>query len=229
MVVATLFGCSSSEKPEYQLTDGLLHHLADGDRNTYTVTSAGAIGNSSEVYTETIESQQMFAPDNSTITVYTDSFTITGGLILPFVSRVMTYDENDNLILAGIRRSGITYWLMNDNDPTDFGAQLFPADLDTFQDVDIVSDLKYCENQVCETRGRIEIHIALEGKETARPGYANFESYKLALEWSLSLFDTDNATNSINQTLSSGSKQWIHPAVGVVKFVYRIQNDTQSD
>lgn len=227
--MALLLSCASSERPEYLLSDGKLLTLQGGDSNTYAVLNADSTTDRLESYTEVINSKTILLPDQTTSEVLVESFEQSGGLIFPFISRIFRYDEQNNLILLGVTRGGVDYWLV-DQDISDVGQIFLAADLSTFVDPLIISSpLKFCENQICETKGQIDITLEPEGTEKVETNYADFESYKLSIDWQVDLFDTENANNSVSQLLrKEGSIQWIHPAIGIVKFVYQVQHDAAS-
>lgn len=228
LCVPLLVNCAPSERPEYTLADDILLILQAGDSNTYAVLNADSTADKLESYSETLNRKATFFPDNTSGEILVESFDQSGNLIYPFVSRMFQQDDDGNLMLLGVTRGGQDYWIVDDN--LKAGTQLLPANLgDLDQTSSISTPLKRCENQICETQGQLDITITPEGIENVETNYADFETYKFSIEWDLNLFDSENANNSINQLLrKEGSKQWIHPAIGVVKFVYQVQTDSQS-
>jgi len=219
--------CAQTEQTEYVLTDSLLRTMQAGDSKTFAVLNADSPADKLESYSEILDSKSTFLPNADSATIFKESYTRTGNLIYPFTSRLFQQDDEGNVILLGVTRSGEEYWIVDENHNA--GEIFLPNDLSTFSEaISISSALKRCENQICELQGQLDISIEPAGTETIETNFGKFETYKVSIEWDLSLFDSDNATNSFSQLLrKEASKQWIHPALGVVKFIYQVQTDSQ--
>ena len=229
LLLALLVACANSERPKYVLTDGQLRSFQSGDYRTYAVLNADSVTNKLERYTETLEAKNIFSPDLNTLNVLQETYSQTQNIIFPFIGNIFSQDDDGNLMLLGISRGGETYWLMQDI-TSDLGKQVLPNDLSQWDTaISFSSPLQFCENQVCSSKGTIDIEIEKLGTETIETNYADFETYKVSIGWDISLFDADNANIDINQSLNkSGSIQWLHPAIGVTKFIYEVHTDTQA-
>ncbi len=232
--ILLLCACGNTERAEYVLTDGLLREIQAGDSNTYAVFDASDLENNSPPvsYTELLNAKTLQTPDDNSITVLTEEFSQSGNITLPFARRMFSNDSDGNLILNGVFHGGEHYWLTGEN-VSEYGGVLLPADLSKLTSpITLSGALKRCENIVCNATinvGQITVTMQPEGTETVKTSYADFETYRFSLGWNLILFDSENTNNNINQELRKGSnKQWIHPAIGVVKFTYEVDyNDTQ--
>ena len=226
-----LAACAKKQHPEYLLTDSKLRTFHGGDSNTYSVLDADSNSDKLDLYTESLQTEQPYLPDGNKDTVLAENYTRSGNLVNPFTNRLFKQDKDGNLLILGVSYAGNNYWIV---DGQNIGKVFLPANLsDLSNGITIDSDLTECSDTNCQTTpsqtpGHLKISLSLKGTETVDTKYATFESYKISIDWELQLYPT-NATNSIYQVLNgAGSTQWIHPAIGVVKYNYQIQTSTQS-
>ena len=194
MSVLLLAGCANKKQSEYLLTDSTLRTFQGGDYNTYAVLN----GNSDklEEYTESLQTQSLLLPNMNSGNILIESYAHTGNLINPFTSRLFKQDDAGNLLILGVSYQGVNYWLVDDQ--LNVGQIFLPANLsDLSKGITISSPLKQCVNKICQTSGQLDINLTLDGTDTVKTNYAQFETYKVSIQWDLSLYDNNNANTSI--------------------------------
>jgi len=225
MMSIVLGACAETDIPHYSLDGATTKTIRGGDQTNYSVVAINATTNNdaSGVLSQTYQAIDLFTPNNETLETFELVSEVNGSFQYSFANAHFFQSENGNLTLQAFSESGETFWLINE-DKALLHTVFRPANFNNTSD-DInsgVIPLFSCENDVCSTSGSTQFSLSPLSVETVETEYAIFDSYKVSIQWEISMTLQDSESTIVNYFLSG--QQWIHPNVGVVKFSYQLES-----
>lgn len=220
-----LYSCAAEEKPHYFLNNTSLRLYEGGDSLSYSVLEVSNNGDHTGTYRLSLLNRDEFAPpNNSKIELFFEEQTKIGNISIPFLPQFYSQNAQGDLFLEAISNSGDILWLLDSNE-TVTGNLFYPNEITTLSTtLSFTKKLQRCdENNDCVDAGQYKLtNLALERSETISTSYAKFEAYLINIDAELLIFDADQAGSS--QSYSFSGSQWFYPPLGVVKFVYDVNN-----
>jgi len=226
LLITSITACSIEEKPHYLLKDTSLITYQGGDSLSYSILDASANDDRTGIYKITLLNKDEIEPNTNIANLLFEEQVESGNFTTPFLPQYFSQNNQGDLILKAIGNSGDILWLL-DSDDTQTGETLYPSDISSMVATNsFTKKLQRCdENNDCVDAGQYKLlELEFTGIETATTPYADFEAYAINISTELNIFDIEQAGNSKSYLLSG--TQWIYPQLGVVKFVYEVNNFT---